>query len=321
MWKRMNFCLYKLKFLTPVHIGNGANGLGSSEITIHSDTLFSALCIEAKRFGLLDSFYEAADKGRLAFSDLLPFKGEELYLPKPVCKMKMNRPEARDEDIKSGKKLKLIPVRLFDSYLGSLEGKCEFDAKGIYQDTKSFAVTAVRSCVALKGLEQSLPYYVGVTFFEEGCGLYLVLGYEGEQDFELFHRLMAALSYSGIGGKRSAGLGKFSFEAVKEAENEAESALFNLLSREASTYMTLNVSLPEDSELDKAVESGYYGILRRGGFVQSESIADKKKEIYAFAPGSCFKEKYKGFIADVALEGAGHSVYRMLKPMFVGVNV
>ena len=46
----------------------------------------------------------------------------------------------------------------------------------------------------------------------------------------------------------------------------------------------------------------------------------KKRLIYAFAPGSCFKVPFAGDIYDVSHEG-GHPVYRCLKPMFMEVII
>ena len=45
----MKYLMYKLTFPNGIHIVNGR--LSSSDITIHSDTLFSAMCIEALNIG------------------------------------------------------------------------------------------------------------------------------------------------------------------------------------------------------------------------------------------------------------------------------
>ena len=47
--RKLIYAAYRLKFLTPVHIrpDNGQNPLHSSGTSLHSDTFFSALCVEA----------------------------------------------------------------------------------------------------------------------------------------------------------------------------------------------------------------------------------------------------------------------------------
>ena len=48
----MDYAVYKLEFTTALHIGTTRSAtLPSAEMTIHSDTLFSALCIESIQAG------------------------------------------------------------------------------------------------------------------------------------------------------------------------------------------------------------------------------------------------------------------------------
>ena len=49
MENAMKYIIYKLKFSTGVHFGNGT--LDDTEYTFCADTLFSALCIEAVKSG------------------------------------------------------------------------------------------------------------------------------------------------------------------------------------------------------------------------------------------------------------------------------
>ena len=63
----MNYSLYKLNFKTAVHIGNSDGGvsLDDGEMTIKSDTLFSALCCEAVKNKTIDKLYEYFNNGIL----------------------------------------------------------------------------------------------------------------------------------------------------------------------------------------------------------------------------------------------------------------
>lgn len=85
----MEYMVYRLRFFTGVHFGNGS--LGTSGISVPADTLFSALCLEAAALygpegpGMLA---DAVREGKLRLSDLQPYLGDELYLPKPLRPVK-----------------------------------------------------------------------------------------------------------------------------------------------------------------------------------------------------------------------------------------
>ena len=86
--------------------------------------------------------------------------------------------------------------------------------------------------------------------------------------------------------------------------------------------MCLSVAIPAEDEKE-AIKGSNYSLLRRGGFVQSENYFEtplKKKVTYSFAPGSCFKKRFKGTILDVSNYG-NHPVYRYGKPLFLGVDI
>ena len=44
----------------------------------------------------------------------------------------------------------------------------------------------------------------------------------------------------------------------------------------------------------------------------------RKRDLYVFAAGSCFKNEFEGDIYDVT-NGGSHPVYRYAKPLFMGV--
>lgn len=86
--------------------------------------------------------------------------------------------------------------------------------------------------------------------------------------------------------------------------------------------MTLSMSLPLQDELEHALNGASYQLVKRSGFVNSENYSDvymRKKDLYVFASGSCFFNKYQGDIYDVSSEGS-HPVYRYAKPMFLEVK-
>jgi CRISPR-associated protein Csm4 len=325
----MNYCLFRLRFKTEIHIGDdsGMTSLTACEEQIHSDTVFSSLCIEALQNGgynKLNLLYSLIKDGSLLISDAFPFYNEELFLPKPFINIKSENINRSYENVKVLKKLKYIPSIKFEEYIGYMKGKNDFETETI---NKQFGVHNIRVMAAVSGNEETMPYNVGTFSFFKNCGLYIIAAYKSEKELEILKHLLNLLSFTGIGGKRTAGLGRFELEDeiyLDEPYTESQESLIKLLKKENSMfYMTLNVSLPKGTEIDTAIDGAFYKLVRRGGFIQSQNYSEtplKKKVMYFIAPGSCFKNKFNGDVYDVSLNG-NHPVFRMAKPLFLGVNI
>lgn len=325
----MNYCLYRLEFKTALHIGDdsGMSSLANSEAVIHADTIFSALCHEALQCGggeLLERLHGYAKSGSLRLSDAMPYKGEEYYLPKPIISIeRMKRGEDAGEK-KALKKLRYIPATRFSSYISYAKGKGGLDISGI---ATNFYAGHIVTRASIKGNEEAMPYHIGAARFLDCCGLYVIAAYEEKEQIELLTRLLGALSYSGIGGKRTSGFGRFEIDDpifLDDPYTPSLEALAEMLGDEKANYrMSLSVCLPKDDEIGPALTDAYYGIVRRGGFVQSRSYADtplKKKTMHMLAAGSCFSSGFEGDIYDVSGHGS-HPVYRYGKGIFMGVNI
>ena len=160
---------------------------------------------------------------------------------------------------------------------------------------------------------------IPLTFcFKDGNGLYLILAYKGKEDKEFFEELLESLSYTGIGGKRSAGFGRF--EAV---ERKMPESLRKKLTDTGKMNILLSTALPQKQQLEKVLEEATYTLIRRGGFIDSQNLKDgpkRKKDIYVFAPGSCFKTTFSGQVEEEET-GGEHSVFRYEKALFLGVNL
>lgn len=305
----MKYKLYKMKFTSPVHFGEGH--LDSSAYTFMADRLFSALYIEALKYGSADKLYAAANNGYLLISDGLPYIVDNLYIPKPVIRVNSGS-ESNSVIKKAFKKLSYIPIDKIDEYLnGSLDPGAEnkaMDQLGRYADTTR---AAVRS-----GTEDTLPYRVGTYSFCNGSGLYIIVGAADDEVSVMMDGLVRSLGYTGIGGKVSSGLGKFSVSA----ENIPAELLERFIGR-YDRYITLAVSMAKNDCLEAALNNAGYMLVRRGGFVGSQKYSDswrKKREMYCFAAGSCFENRFEGCISDLS-DGGTHPVYRYAMPLFMGV--
>lgn len=305
----MEYAAYKLEFNTPVHFGQRT--LTSHEMTFSADRLFSALCFEAAKENenALNELLTLTRENKLIFSDAFPYADDKYFFPKPILPVKRKN---NDEDVKARKTFKKINYLSIDKFEPYLKG----EAKADELKTPEFGAYSVKTSVKVEHSKDPEPYRVGLFSFKENAGLYIIMGYE--KNGKLFaETLLERLSFAGIGGKRSAGLGRFTLLSGKvEAETKKR------LTSAYQTYMTISTSLPKDEELQTAMEGATYLLQKKGGFVASVDYADewrKKRDAFVFAAGSCFKQKFEGQIKDVGINGA-HPVYRCLKPMFLGVN-
>lgn len=308
--------LVKLRFLGPVHFGQGR--LTDGACTCDAATLFSALFIEALQLGQQDALLEAAQMGELALSDGFPFRADTLYLPKPLVELAMPRtapeqsPDSREK--KANKKLDYISAASYGAYLGG-----SFDALHEYERLAQgggFGSAYVQTKVNLTHADDpnANPYQVGGFRFAPNAGIYFLVrgGYNIES-------LLDQLQYSGLGGKRTSGYGRFSY--VVESASPFSNQL--AISPAGGRHMLLSSAAPREEELTEGLLSGArYKLLRKGGFVQSTShaiTAQKKRDLYVFGPGSVFSRTFEGAVFDVNSAPGAHPVYRYARAMWLEV--
>ena len=357
----MNYCLFKLAFSTPVHFGSSesARSLDTSQMSFCADTLFSAICHQAALVGnrggdaenALQELYDMAATGTLLLSDSFPYKDASCYLPKPYLRpfhhrdcMSSNNPgfdselnsalncasgsetgsesDSSHENGKLMKKLRYIPIHLFQQYIDAVSHGKLFPLELIDHD---FGQNYIAGKVSLLSPEKPEPYSVGLFSFYKNCGLHFIIGYQNDTVLTKFCQLMKSLEFGGLGGKTSSGYGKFHIDQIiplSASESDSQyRELYRLLIKDNSA-MTLTTSLPNNEELDTAMQDCAYSLVRRGGFIQSAFFDSpvKKHTQYFFAAGSVFQNRFCGSIYNVASNGP-HPVYRYAKPLFVGVSL
>ena len=210
----MTCFLFKLTFDTAVHFGGSDSALSlyTSEETLRADTLFSALCHEAlNQHGenALQKLCDDVQQGRLLFSDLMPWCGKTLYLPKPILSSESTE-EVETTLRKKVKKLAWIPVLRFDEYARSLHaGHFDPDKKDAPEVRTSFGSHFEQTKAAIPAQGDTKPYQVGLFRFAPDCGLYFICSCADARQADTLASLLDGLGMTGIGGKVSAGYGKF----------------------------------------------------------------------------------------------------------------
>lgn len=330
--------LIKLKFTTSIHIGsdNATPDISSSSNTMHADTFYSALIIESYKYGGVDKLEKINNifKNGAKLSGLMPYKKDTYFVPKPIINIEAQRNSTLKNDSVDKKILKNlthIDISKFDEYLNLISGeKSSYNPKNDADRLNAIGKEKTRTQLRIEDfqngrqqrLDNPMPYYVGTFTFNDDSGLYFLLDIQEDYLGEIM-KLVDSLGYTGIGGRVSSGLGKFIVEEVLPLKNSDKLKPFSdrLNLQKYNRFMTLSVCLPKDDELKRVHKSANYLLLKRSGFIQSYTYSDtlqKKKDKFAFSPGSVFAQKFEGDIYDVSVFGS-HKVYRYLKPFFIGV--
>lgn len=310
----MKYVTYRLEFPNGYHVSDFR--LSQAQIKISSDILFSALVHEASRMGsqrLVEKFVALFREERMSFSDLLPYVGETYFLPKPICVTESEHEQLDYQ--KDLKKIDFIPLEDLDTYFNGV-----IDIKKIAEKLENMGAYSSQEKINHQASGDHHIFNVATYHFNEGNGLYFLLSYEDncEDDLFFFDDLMSSLQFTGIGGKRTLGYGRFDMDYV-----ETDAAFLQRLECHGA-QMLLNTSMASQDELDNVLTSGAtYQLVRRGGFVfpgpnLGNLNTSRKKDLYFFDSGSIFEQRFKGDIFTVS-QAYQHPVYRYSKPLFLGV--
>ncbi len=318
----------KFKFKTAVHFGDLSQTPddSNSDFVLQNDSFFSALVIEANNlFGQsgVDKIYKLCNE-KIKFSSMMPFCGETYFIPKPELFIKQTGESKIVNYEKRLKKIKFIPSSYLEEYL----------IKSPTGDVLLDKLDEMQSCFGQNAVEQklvinrdsaidSMPFNYGTFTFGKNCGTYILVSCEPE-DLNFLRGLLVSLSFTGLGGKRSSGCGKFEFEIInlKNSQNIDLKFLDEHMSGCYKRYMALSICLPQILT-DDILDGAYYTFVRRSGFIDSETYGKeimKKRDVYAFSTGSTFTQKFEGEIKDVGSKWGTHPVYKHLKPFFIGVE-
>jgi len=331
--------LIRLRFNTPVRFGDGrgVSGLDGANMTLASDSFFSAVCIEwINLYGeqALGELLDAVSSGSLSFSSLLPWRQASTdleasyYLPKPLLSPQATSyaPSAK----KQLKKLSFIAADQISHYIAYLtrgEGSPElFSAE--------FGMPVTYDRVGIRDNEQPLPYRVTAwRFFDDEqvtCGLYWLVAVSDRSLQTRLIRTVCSLGVTGIGGKTSSGYGTFVPEHMDLAHGSSAQAIRSMLNcPNAHWYMALGSVIP-DIQVDLVIlqnADSRYLLASRSGFPASAAYVDaktgralKRKNCVVLREGSCFPTALSGSILDLSY-GDLHPVYRVGKTLFAGIDL
>lgn len=236
----------------------------SSLPTIHSDTIYGAVVYWAfKLFG------QDAEAFALNFkTSSLLFKHEGDYLiPKPLLFNTL--------DLKEGAK-----AMKQSSYVYLSKLSAEDPLRCVLRESPTLTTKISRNSLD-RNTNASFLYFMEVTFVNRGFEPFIVVEFPDEYE-RMLEASLKALGDHGIGGNATYGLGQFDVE------------LFDLPSefeRDGKYFVTLSLSVPDESEISRLNE-GYYTIVQRRGY--RKDVAEPKMEVNYLSEGSTFPFPVRG---------------------------
>ncbi|WP_339008547.1 type III-A CRISPR-associated RAMP protein Csm4 [Fusobacterium animalis] len=334
----MTYLLYKLRFPNGIHIGTAfGNTLEETMISVYSDTFYSAIFNEYMKIYNDDELYKISEVGEFLVSDLLPFKEKEdmstdFYLPKPFISVQRQEIGKNEEEVVDRKKVKatnFIPADKLGEYFTFLKTGKNFP---VIDDNFGKKQLYTKNKVSLENEDTKL-YNIEIFKFNEKSGLYFIVKLPKDEKWqEIFKNILESLSLTGIGGKKNSGFGQFTIEKTIILDNinfnivEFNSCEFinKALFSVEKNFLILSSYSPKIEEIEKIKENrNFYQLIKRSGFVNSSSYseqAEKRKQVYMLSSGSVLSFKPEGKILDLNLHGK-HSIYRMGKPIVLGVKI
>jgi CRISPR-associated protein Csm4 len=305
------YTIYKLTFTAPLHLSRGKEDTyESSESTLHSDTLKSAIYVAALQLGMKDWADKFMQETRI--SSAFPFDEFGCYLPMPLS----YHPNVKVEERKEFKKIKYLTIKQFEAISkGDLTSPL-IEGKAVQPDVWMRDIT---QRVKVNYEADSTPFYLEKLYPKEGAGLYFLV--ENEEDKAKLDAAIKFLSETGIGLQRNLGNGRF----------EAKSDTLEIATTPSNAFMNLSLYHPaNDKELsDDVLKNGTYQFKKRGGWLSSPELEDnlslRKKGIMMFSEGSVFpfdNPNDKGCVKNVKPDTAriSHEIWRDGKAIFLPVK-
>lgn len=328
---KTEFKIYRLHFISPLHISNIRGDYHSSEQIVHSDVMHAAFM---QAWAIVGKKEWISDKPEFTISSLFPYtKSQErnflYFFRKPYeynRGIKISNAEERPGDAKKFKKVVYFDQDYFEKALNGKYSAHVSDVKGLFLSNAVFDPNFITQGIIPRirwhrnEHEDAEPFYMEQLFFKEGSGLFFMLN--GNEESQ--NRVEVALRYlseSGIGTDRSIGYGLFEFESDTISLNIPD---------KASYCTNLSLFCPETSESLNQMMKGKFGydFIMRGGWIGEPNNTYRKKSVYMFNVGSVFYKEVTGTTAfgktvDLKPENTpqpvNNPIFRVGKAMFLPI--
>jgi CRISPR type III-A-associated RAMP protein Csm4 len=310
----MVFECVKMNFKSALHISKGSEAYDKSASVIHADMIQSAIFVCAlqlfgKEFANEDFFKS------FQVSSAFPFLGAQFFFPKPLQDAQLFG-KADAKELKEIKKVSFLPQNLFEK---ALSGE-QLSLTELGKDKKSSQTSEVTQRVTIprEGNTDATPFFMDRVYFSENAGLFFLIKFLNEELKEKVKAAVKLLGENGIGTDKNIGQGVFepNFDSLELKVPDFFTHSINL-----GTY------IPGSKEDLPNLESSFYGIIKRGGWIANpddeNNASLRKRSVYMFSEGSVFAgNSLAGKIVDLKPDGLiEHSVWRDGRGFFVPMKL
>jgi CRISPR-associated protein Csm4 len=318
-----SFDIYKLHFQTALHLSKGKlNSYESSDTTLHSDTLKSALFVSMLH--LYDEVEANAFMDSVQVSSAFPFDKDNFWLPRPVS---FEFADKTTDNRKKFKGVKFFTASQYAKILRGIEPTLESDNKSEPKQPDIWE-RDVTQRVKINYEADSEPFYLEKLYpkDKETSGLYFIFQLNG-YDATKLAAAMKLLGDNGLGLQRTLGNGQFTYK--KDTLNLD-------LPDNPTAWVALSLYRPTDKkEIESVLDKSHYQFIKRGGWIASpefeEHLSIRKQAVMMFTEGSVFgfeengnSALIKGFKENVRPEwndDALHPVFRDGRAIFLPINI
>jgi len=289
---------YKLKFKTPLHIGEREEFLESTEKYIPSDTLFSAFCNAylllyggTNLKNLLNKFQNAENP--FLISSCFLWHKDRFFFPVPLNQFPKD---------KKYKNIKFVPKDIFEELLAGKRIESE-EFKDILAEKSDVKIKTVPRVKINRFGKETEYFHFSQIVFEDEAGFYFLVNFKDVSFKEKFEATLNLLGDEGMGGDRSSGKGLF--EIVEKNVIEFKEI------PDANGFITLSLTYPKENEIEY-LKDGFYEIIPREGYIFSPFAKTlRKKSLKMLKEGTVTRGKIEGSIVNVTPENfKQHSIYK-----------
>ncbi len=326
----MEYTIFKLKNLSPLHIGTGKENYDFSASDLQSDTISAALAAMRVAKGKdkeVDKFLSS-----FAISSAFPFVGDRFYLPKPQGRIDVSV-NGQEEQLyrKRLKKIQFIDSSIWNKLMqGESIAVDDNQINNIFLDEKNIngnngylykSQVNERVTVSRIDGQDAEPFFFDWKYFDSKAGLYCLVKASKEVTSEL-KELFEMLSEFGIGTDKNIGGGKFELEVQTLKLSDI---------KDANASILLSLYIPTEQEVSQLdLENSKYEITLRGGYMAGSNYDHfkhlRKKSVYMFKTGSLFNttNSLNGKLVDLRPEWNDkdmHPVFRSGIPFVIPVKI
>lgn len=307
--------LVRLTFKGPVHFGQAGIGDETTNVTLRSDSLYSAIWSTWSRYRLqpdigdLLARFSAGGQPPFLLSSSFLFDGDVYYLPRPSMPA-----QGLEQAGKIVKQTRYLPLPLFRAWTRGEPVDSEV-LKEANLRLGDLHVRSLRPRVQLdRETNRAELYQVAQVVFAEGAGLWFLVRLYDETLLAPLRHAVALLGEDGLGGRRTAGYGSFTAEWRNAAEIPEWQSV--LAGREpGAPHCLLSLCNPAPGELPDLLTDAAYEVVDRIGWASSAGgLQAPRRPVRMLAEGSVVSCCPRGRVVDVTPPGfaelAGHAVYR-----------